>query len=48
MLKKLIKYDPDMHDYSSDKPTWTEITPGHFIYANAKELEGYINEISGQ
>ena len=46
--KKLIKYDPDMHDYSSDKPTWTEITPGHFIYANAKELEGYINEISGQ
>jgi oligopeptide/dipeptide ABC transporter ATP-binding protein len=44
--KVLVKYDPAMHDYSEDKPTWTEITPGHFIYANEKELEGYRNEIS--
>jgi oligopeptide transport system ATP-binding protein len=44
--KVLVKYDPAMHDYSEDKPTWTEFTPGHFIYANEKELEGYRNEIS--
>ena len=44
--KVLMKYDSAMHDYSEDKPTWTEITPGHFIYANTKELEGYRNEIS--
>ena len=44
--KKLIKYDPSMHDYSVDKPVWEEIAPGHFIYGNAKELEGYKNEIA--
>ena len=44
--KVLVKYDPAMHDYSEDKPSWTEIIPGHFIYTNAKELEGYRNEIS--
>ena len=44
--KVLVKYDPAMHDYSEDKPAWTEITPGHFVYANEKELEGYRNEIS--
>ncbi len=45
--KVLVKYDPDMHDYTTDKPVWTEITPGHFIYANAQELEGYMHEIVG-
>ena len=44
--KELIKYDPDMHDYSTDKPAWNEILPGHFIYANSKEMEGYMNEIA--
>ena len=44
--KELVKYDPDMHDYSTDKPSLNEITTGHFIYANAKEMEGYMNEIS--
>ncbi len=39
--KKLLHYDPSMHDYSSDKPQWVEILPGHFILANEKELEGY-------
>ena len=45
--KVLIKYDPAMHDYSVDQPVWTEITPGHFVYANAKELEGYRHELLG-
>ena len=26
-----------MHDYATDKPTWREIFPGHFVLANEKE-----------
>jgi len=42
--KVLLHYDPAMHDYTSDKPEWTEITPGHFVYGNAREMEGYRRE----
>ena len=43
--KKLIVYDPSMHDYSTDKPVWSEILPGHFILANEKELADYRKEL---
>ena len=43
--KKLVVYDPSIHDYSTDKPIWEEILPGHFIYGNKKELEQYRREI---
>lgn len=43
--KKLLVYDPSMHDYSVDGPVWEEITSGHFIYGNQKELDGYRKEI---
>jgi len=46
--KKLLVYDPSMHDYSVDKPVWEEILPGHFVYGNQKELEQYRAEIRGQ
>ncbi len=39
--KKLIVYDPNMHDYSKDAPGWMEIEPGHFVYANSKEYMAY-------
>ena len=39
--KELIVYEPEMHDYSVDKPTFSEVKPGHFVYGNEKELEGY-------
>ena len=39
--KVLTVYDPSMHDYSVDKPVWTEIEPGHFVLGNQKELEEY-------
>ena len=29
--KQLVVYDPSVHDYSTDKPVWEEILPGHFI-----------------
>ena len=43
--KELLVYDPSIHDYSVDQPEWTEIRPGHFVYANQRELEGYRKEI---
>ena len=43
--KQLVVYDPSIHDYSTDKPIWEEILPGHFIYGNKKELEQYRREI---
>ena len=39
--KVLKVYDPSVHDYSTDKPFFTEIRPGHFIWANEKELQTY-------
>ncbi len=42
--KKLLVYDPSIHDYSTDKPVWAEIANGHFVYGNQKELEGYRKE----
>lgn len=44
--KKLIVYDPSVHDYSVDKPIWEEILPGHFVYGNQHELDQYRNEIA--
>ncbi|MCQ1529334.1 dipeptide ABC transporter ATP-binding protein [Lutispora saccharofermentans] len=43
--KSLIVYDPKMHDYKVDKPIWTEIKKGHFIWANSRESEGYLKEL---
>ncbi len=43
--KKLLHYDPAMHDYSTDKPVWVEITPGHFVYGNDAEIRAYRREL---
>lgn len=39
--KKLLVYDPSMHDYSEDKPSWVEIKSGHYVWGNQKEIEQY-------
>ncbi|MCM1542342.1 MAG: ATP-binding cassette domain-containing protein [Blautia sp.] len=40
--KKLTVYDPTVHDYDQNPPTWQEIRPGHFILANDREVkEGF-------
>ena len=44
--KKLLVYDPDVHDYRTDKPVWTEILPDHFVSGNQKELDGYRKELA--
>ncbi len=39
--KVLYTYDPGIHDYSVDKPSLQEVSPGHFVFGNAKEIEQY-------
>lgn len=39
--KKLLVYDPSIHDYANHPPEFTEIEPGHFVLANSSELEDY-------
>ena len=40
--KKVLKvYDPDQHDYSTDKPEMVEINPGHYVWANKAEQKKY-------
>ena len=39
--KHLLVYDANQHDYSVDKPSFHEIKPGHFVWANEKELAEY-------
>ena len=46
--KKLLVYDPSVHDYSVDKPLWQEIANGHYVYGNQKELEAYRKEYEAQ
>ncbi len=44
--KKLLVYDPSVHDYSVSKPMWEEILPDHFVYGNLRELNGYREELA--
>ena len=46
--KKLLIYDPSIHDYSVDGPQWVEIAPGHFVYGNQRELDGYRKELESR
>lgn len=46
--RKRIKYDPSIHDYSSESPEWVEIRPGHFIYGSKSELANYEKELSSK
>lgn len=39
--KTLMVYKPDLHDYDVDKPSFMEIIPGHFVWANEPELEHF-------
>jgi len=44
--RKRIEYNPTLtHDYTVDKPSMREITPGHFIYCNDKEEAEYKKEL---
>ena len=44
--KELIIYDDSHRDLSGPKPVLQEIRPGHFIFANDREMEMYENKLS--
>lgn len=46
--RERIKYDPSIHDYSTESPEWVEIRPGHFIYGSKSELANYEKEFSAK
>lgn len=39
--KRLLLYDPAMHDYTVDKAKWMEVRPEHYVLANRKEFMEY-------
>ena len=39
--KQLIVYDDSIHNYETDQPSFQEIKPGHFVWANTVEAEDY-------
>lgn len=43
--KVLEVYDPACHHYETDKPSWTEVEPGHFLLANQEELGAARNRL---
>ena len=43
--KKLLVYDPAMHDYTADPPQWQELRPNHFVLCNAAEAAQWIREL---
>jgi oligopeptide transport system ATP-binding protein len=44
--RKRILYNAAIaHDYTTDKPSFQEILPGHFVYCNKAEFEKYKEEI---
>lgn len=43
--KQRLYYDPSMHDYSKEQPSFQEIRPGHFVYASDSEMEQYRKEL---
>ncbi len=44
--RKRIVYVPlKEHDYSTDKPEFREITPGHFVYCNEAEYRRYRSDL---
>ena len=40
--KKLLVYDPSMHDYSRETPQWRELRPEHFVLCSAAEAEQWL------
>lgn len=46
--KKLIIYNEDMHNYETSKPSFVEIRPGHFVWANEEEVAAYRAELATQ
>ena len=42
--KKLLVYDPGMHDYEDNPPSWREVSDGHFVLANDREALEWVQK----
>ena len=42
--KKLLVYDPAMHDYTAAPPAWRELRPRHWVLCNDAEAERWSAE----
>lgn len=40
--KTVLVYDPKLHEYEKNPPSFVEIEPGHFVLANELEVEKYL------
>ena len=40
--KKLLVYDPAMHDYTAAPPAWRELRPRHWVLCNDAEAEKWL------
>ena len=43
--KKLLVYDPAIHDYSAEAPQWRELRPRHWVLCSAAEAEAWCREL---
>ena len=39
--KKLLVYDPSMHDYITEQPELTDLGNGHMVFGSPSEIEKY-------
>ena len=40
--KKLLVYDPAMHEYSTEAPQWRELRPRHWVLCSAAEAAQWL------
>lgn len=43
--KKILVYDPSIHDYDKEAPQWNEVRKGHFVLCNKREYEEYLSRV---
>lgn len=44
--RKRITYEPlKEHDYTTDKPSFREVSPGHFVHCNEEEFQRYQKQV---
>lgn len=39
--KKLLTYDPSMHDYTAEQPQWREVRPEHYVLCSESEAAAW-------
>ncbi|WP_270942772.1 ATP-binding cassette domain-containing protein [Romboutsia lituseburensis] len=44
--RERIKYSHTIHDYSKEKPEWTEVYKGHYVYLAKNEIQLFNNKLN--